>query len=261
MAEYSKQDLEYASELRNEIHKEALSIVRKTHPEVAEVVDRHPVEDYFQQSWEYPGRWYTVVAIPYGCKSRKALVNQIVCDTLSGIASEKVRTNTEQLRDTEEPEFSPEDDPFYSILEGYPDLAVEYRIVKGERYCGYESHRKALKTAFKQLGAEWEGDPDKAVGKKIAADKLFSSECRDGKLDYRKAFFEPPYENGYTEEDFARVNGALFPDGTEELEVYEWTTDWSDYFDDGREWWGTLCLTVYDKALDRFAVITASATD
>ena len=43
--------------------------------------------------------------------------------------------------------------------------------------------------------------------------------------------------------------------------MYEWTTDWSDYFDEGREWWGTLCLTVYDKTLGRFAVILASATD
>lgn len=57
------------------------------------------------------------------------------------------------------------------------------------------------------------------------------------------------------------MNAALFPNGTDQLEVYEWTTDWSDYFDEGHEWWGTLCLTVYDKSLDRFVVIMASATD
>ncbi|MBR1842280.1 MAG: hypothetical protein IJ788_03280, partial [Oscillospiraceae bacterium] len=49
--------------------------------------------------------------------------------------------------------------------------------------------------------------------------------------------------------------------GTDGLEVFEWTTDWSDYFDEGHEWWGALCFTVYDKTLDRFAVIMASATD
>ena len=54
---------------------------------------------------------------------------------------------------------------------------------------------------------------------------------------------------------------AFFPNGTGDLEVYEWTTDWSDCFDEGHEWWGALCLTVYDKTLDRFAVIMASATD
>jgi len=56
-------------------------------------------------------------------------------------------------------------------------------------------------------------------------------------------------------------NEALFPKGKEGLEVYEWTTDWTEYFDEGHEWWGTLCLTVYDKLLDRMVVIMASATD
>ncbi len=71
----------------------------------------------------------------------------------------------------------------------------------------------------------------------------------------------PPAGRCCTADDFWKINAALFPKGQDELEVFEWTTDWSDYFDDGREWWGTLCLTVYDKSLDRFAVIMASATD
>ena len=29
----------------------------------------------------------------------------------------------------------------------------------------------------------------------------------------------------------------------------------------GREWWGALCLSVYDRTLDRFVVIMASASD
>lgn len=86
MADYSEQDLRYAAELREEIHREALAIVRKTRPTVTEVVDRHPVEDYFQEHWDYPGKWYTIVAIPYGYKSRKAFVDAIVRDTLAGKA-------------------------------------------------------------------------------------------------------------------------------------------------------------------------------
>ena len=84
MPQYSEQDLKYASELREGVHREALEIVRKTRPEITEVIDRHPVEDYFQENWEYPGRWYTVVSIPCGFKSRRALVDTIVRDTLSG---------------------------------------------------------------------------------------------------------------------------------------------------------------------------------
>ena len=94
-----------------------------------------------------------------------------------------------------------------------------------------------------------------------------------GQIPYWYAFLEPPHgtgpvkENGktirkaYGQEDFEIVNRALFPQGTDELEAYEWTTDWSNYFDDGHEWWGAACWSVYDKKMDRYAVIMASATD
>lgn len=290
MLKYSEQDLKYAAEFREEIHKEALAIVRKTRPNVTEVVDRHPVEDYFQENWEYPGKWYTIVAVPYGYKSRKALIDQIVRDTLLGIVPEKERSYTQEVGSTLKTEpgrkrlshqldakpdgyeeyfrltagpkaQDQDDDPFYTLLSEYPDLVVDYGIVTGERYCGYASHRKALKTAFCRLDGEWNGDADQAVGKSVATEELFSSNYQDGKLNYRKAFLYPPHQNGYTGKDFVRVNAALFPNGTDQLEVYEWTTDWSDYFDEGHEWWGALCLTVYDKSLDRFVVIMASATD
>lgn len=271
MLKYSEQDLKYAAEFREEIHKEALAIVRKTRPNVAEVVDRHPVEDYFQENWEYPGKWYTIVAIPYGYKSRKALIGQIVRDTLTDLEHGRYvrlallngqRKEEEYFRLTAGPKAQDQDDdPFYTLISEYLDLVVDYVIVKGERYCGYESHRKALKTAFGRLDGEWNGDSDQAVGKSVATEEMFSSNDQDGKLNYRKAFLYPPHQNGYTGKDFVRVNAALFPNGTDQLEVYEWTTDWSDYFDEGHEWWGALCLTVYDKSLDRFVVTMASATD
>lgn len=98
-------------------------------------------------------------------------------------------------------------------------------------------------------------------------------ECEGGQIPYWYAFLEPPHGTGpviingkmirkeYAPEDFEIVNRALFPQGTNELEVYEWTTDWSDYFDAGHEWWGAACWSVYDKTLNRYAVIMASATD
>ena len=258
MPKYSEQDLKYAAELREEIHLEALSIVQKTRPDINEVIDRHKVEDYFQEYWDYPGQWYTVVAVPYGYGSRKALVDAIVRETLSGNDPE-----SESVAYTREPREAAKknDDPFYKLLAEYPELVLDYRIVKDEHYSGYESHREALKEAFRTFCGEWNGDPDKAEGKRVATEELFSSEYRRGRLNYRKAFLYPPHQNSYTGKDFARFNADLFPKGTDQLEVYEWTTDWSDYFDDGREWWGTLCLTVYDKALSRFVVIMASATD
>ena len=147
------------------------------------------------------------------------------------------------------------------MLAEYPDLALDYCIVKEKQYHGYESHRRALKVAYHRLCGDWKGNPDQAAGKSIAAEEMFSSAYQPGRLNYRKAFLYPPHENHYTGKDFVRVNAALFPNGTDGLEVYEWTTDWSDYFDEGHEWWGALCLTVYDNTLDRFVVIMASATD
>ena len=359
MSEHSEQDLTYAAELREGIHREALAIVRKTRPHVTEVVDRHPVEDYFQEHWDYPGRWYTIVAIPSGYGSRKALIDSIVRDTLTADGPvpqrepgrrkltkqldakpdgyrEKFTVDVDQssrsvravgmdaagrhilehyeeysigsatgstaayyvLTDTEYKRYArmalvnghlneadykclttaqkkapqkaqeQEADSFFVLLAEYPDLSVDYCIVKREgRYLGYESHRTALKTAWRTPFAADEGvkplqgNPALAAGKRITVGELFSSDYRDGELNYRRAFLYPPHGNRYTGKDFVRVNAALFPKGTDGLEVYAWTTDWSDYFDDGHEWWGALCLTVYDQALDRFVVITASATD
>ncbi len=99
MSQHSEQDLRYASEFREGIHQEALAIVRKTRPQITEVVDRHPVEDYFQEHWDYPGKWYTVVAVPYGYGSRKALVDAIVRDTLTGTAAGTEKAYAQERRD------------------------------------------------------------------------------------------------------------------------------------------------------------------
>ncbi|MCR5687615.1 MAG: hypothetical protein K6G58_06300 [Lachnospiraceae bacterium] len=80
-------------------------------------------------------------------------------------------------------------------------------------------------------------------------------------IPYWYAFWEPPHTSGYGPDDFRKVNAVLFPEGTDELEVFEWTTDWSDYFDDGHEWWGTACWSVYDMRMKRYIVIMAEATD
>ncbi|MBO4314063.1 MAG: hypothetical protein J5838_07185, partial [Desulfovibrio sp.] len=65
----------------------------------------------------------------------------------------------------------------------------------------------------------------------------------------------------YAENDFIALNEALFPDATAPLSVFEWSTDGSNYFDAGHEWWGAACWSIYDDSLDRYVVITASATD
>ena len=159
-----------------------------------------------------------------------------------------------------------EDDLFYEMLNEYPDCVIDYCIVKNiTLYKGIDSHWKALlASALHIVADDWELDfkKGKIGAKSVEVNELFNLSDPSGKkLTYKKAFLYPPYPCGYNENDFNRLNTALFPNGMDNLEIYEWTTDWSDYFDDGNEWWGTLCLTVYDKTLERFAVIMASATD
>ena len=78
----SEQDLKYAAELRAEIHEKVLERVRMVNPAVDSVIDPYRVEDYFQWTWEYPGAWYIVVAIPEGFRGREAFIKFLVKNTL-----------------------------------------------------------------------------------------------------------------------------------------------------------------------------------
>ena len=159
------------------------------------------------------------------------------------------------------------DDPAYDVINEYPDRAVEYCLVKNEHIArGRNAHWYALVWASRVLFFDGEKqlygyDCGGAEGKQITADALFAAANEKRGTNYRGAFLYPPHGGWLGNTDFDGVNAALFPNGTDGLEVFEWTTDWSEYFDDGHEWWGALCFTVYDKTLDRFAVIMASATD
>ena len=161
-----------------------------------------------------------------------------------------------------------EDETVSRLIDDYPDNVIDYCLVKnGLVETGRNAHWQALLRASRELFIDiddeviWHFDVGKADARQISVEALFAPAAKDGPLNYRKAFLFPPYEHTYTDQDFDRINHALFPNGTDGLEVYEWTTEWSEYFDEGHEWWGALCLTVYDKSMDRFVVILASATD
>ena len=258
---YSEQDLKHAAEFRDEIHREALAKVRGVFPGAEDVVDRYPAEEYFQEVWDYPGKWYTMVGTPLGAGSRKHLIDSIVCDTL-----EYYRGSGASFSDK----------AFCRLIAEHPDIVCEYCIVKAGNehadalnvfpYRGADSHRLALDCAARKLieesgGEELTYDTGLARCRKISGKALFAPAESDEWLNYRRAFLDPPQGRFYPDSLFDQVNALLFPAGADVLEVYRWTTDWSNFFDDGREWWGTLCLTVYDRTLERFTVIMASATD
>ncbi len=176
-------------------------------------------------------------------------------------------------------------DEFYSYIKKYDPEGIEYYLMTDdEPHQGTVSHQKALLFAMRAAGKEGriEMDIEKAKAKRIDADTLLyvpnvqkkdrlrntTYDCEyknnaDGSaIPYWYAFLQPPYHAGFYEpEDFKAVNEVLFPCGAKSLEVYEWSTDWSDYFDDGHEWWGASCFSIYDSAKDRYVVILVSATD
>lgn len=74
------------------------------------------------------------------------------------------------------------------------------------------------------------------------------------------AFLDPPYGLDAWGEDFDRLCQVLFPDH-DGLEILSWNNTWSNYFNDGNEWWGTACWSAYDRMNNTFVVIGASLTD
>lgn len=132
-----------------------------------------------------------------------------------------------------------------------------------------------------------EGQP---VGELIACSQLVSQNYATEAInvqDYRNsklphALLEPPYSLNIkfdaefgSEQYYAAksskftnlyrefVNEFLqFADYQEDnFVVYEWSNDWSNFFDAGKEWWGCYYWTIYNKQNHTIIVLGASATD
>lgn len=174
-------------------------------------------------------------------------------------------------------------DSFYEMLEKYNRCIIDYCLIQDDTfYQGYRSHKDAILFAMSQMieryadyeldeePFSWSIDSEKAIGVQIDSASFLDvpENCgklphafSGGQLPYWYAFLHTPHGTGYGKDDFNNINHVLFPNSSESLEVYEWTTDWSNYFDDGHEWWGAACWSIYDRSLNRFVVIMASTTD
>ncbi len=76
-------------------------------------------------------------------------------------------------------------------------------------------------------------------------------------------FFDPPYGVPYNKTDFYLLNAALFPIPLKKdpLQIMSWSGDFTNYFDQGNEWWGTALWSIYDPLMQRYVIIGASLTD
>jgi hypothetical protein len=82
---------------------------------------------------------------------------------------------------------------------------------------------------------------------------------------YKPAFFHPPYglEGSPSEkaELFASINRYVLGVDPERAEIFSWSTDWSDYFEPGHEWWGAFFWTIRPVSSPSMVVVGASCTD
>jgi len=78
------------------------------------------------------------------------------------------------------------------------------------------------------------------------------------------ALFHEPHGGGVYrkgDDDFIRDFFAAFLPSIENYIIYKWSDDWSNYFDSGKEYWGTFFWTLYNKTTQEITVIAALATD
>ena len=168
-------------------------------------------------------------------------------------------------------------DPIYEILaKEYEDLLLDYAVIGcNEDYLGEGTHRDAVKVFLSLLGNRRREDDEDFDGftfdeqrmscQKYDVKEFFSTDggqLKSPGMSYWRAFSDPPYPLTCGKNGFKRINAILFPeDHRDALEIFTWNNDFSDYFDEGKEWWGTALWSIYDKQAKRFVLIGASLTD
>ena len=159
------------------------------------------------------------------------------------------------------------DDSFYKENDKYIDNVIDYCIIKGDNI----THKDAALFAIKRWCEKF--DFDSNIDESKMKDEIINlEEFINGK--YFELFMNPPFgkphrikekeyieKKVYDRELFNHLNELLLGKDLNNLEAHNWSTDFSSYFDDGLEWWGAFCVSIYDKINDRYIVIGASQTD
>jgi hypothetical protein len=127
-------------------------------------------------------------------------------------------------------------------------------------------------------------DPERLHGDRVSAPEFFGSGDVGGtlvldveehysmfgdELDFTRAFCDPPYglhgkfkrlARADLVELFEAVVEDVLDNPGDSTEIWSWSTEWSDYFAPGREWWGSACWTLDSRDGPIIAVL-ASTTD
>lgn len=168
----------------------------------------------------------------------------------------------------------------------YNRIALDYVILSVDTdYEGIITHKRAITEAFKIIckrngtyfdddyRIEIEEEKMKALPSnieellQISDDDYYGNRLKKNRaftkpepMPYWYAFLEPPHGNTYINRDFIAFNDLLFPNKTH-CEVCRWNDEFSNYFDAGKEWWGTGLWSIYDCIDRTMVIIGASLTD
>jgi hypothetical protein len=117
------------------------------------------------------------------------------------------------------------------------------------------------------LGRAYDGDAGRIVSQWT---QRAGREIKEGADEfttegYAEAFSDPPYSMRLALTEikvlFEEINSELLGGLRDALEVWQWSTDWSSYFQQGLEWWGAYLWTVAAPDRPWITVIAASTTD
>lgn len=154
-------------------------------------------------------------------------------------------------------------DKDYEKVVTHKEAVIEaFRILNDRNsVCGYDykiefekENMKAYPSTMKEL---LQLPNDDYYEKRLKKNRAFSI---PNPIPYWFAFLEPPHGNSYLQSDFIEFNKYLFPH-KEDCEVYRWNDEFSNYFDEGKEWWGTGLWSIYDCIESTMVIIGASLTD
>ncbi|MCM1958872.1 hypothetical protein NCZ17_05760 [Acinetobacter modestus] len=93
-------------------------------------------------------------------------------------------------------------------------------------------------------------------------------------LNLLEAIIDPPYGTTLAYSNrvvFFKTFTQLCLLTEKDCEIYDWVgysgsgrdndSEWNDYFEPGREWWGNWCLTIYSPQQNKGCLLLASSTD
>lgn len=158
----------------------------------------------------------------------------------------------------------------YVFIKNSDNLNDQYEIHKNVAIYGMQILKERLENYFIELfGRHPELYNEEVIKIKIHEEDIFGDQVSYttfwGANDYQNAFFEPPHGLSGTFKDqrdlFERINEIIFMAEIEQIEIYSWSDGWSNYFDDGKEWWGTYYWTIYNRGRGIYTVIAGSTTD